>query len=187
MQQFIIKGMVCERCIATVQHVLNDLDIYSATISLGVIDFELPVEYAMMQELENRLNTLGFDIVKNKKNKLVTDLKNLVEEVYSGDFDFPSGFRFSDHASKNLDMPYQMISNIFSASENSTIEKYVINYRISKIKEFLLYSNDTLADISFKLGFSSVAHLSRQFKDQTGLTPSFFKKLKVEKFTPKAA
>jgi AraC family transcriptional regulator len=80
--------------------------------------------------------------------------------------------------SQELGKDYDSISMIFSIAENMTLEKYIIEYRIEKIKEFLAYSEDTLADISFKLGFSSVAHLSRQFKQQTGMTPSFFKQLR---------
>ena len=104
-----------------------------------------------------------------------------MEEVYNGEYDFPHGFRFSRLLAERLDKDYEAISDAFIKIENKTIEQYMIEFRINKVKELLVYSNLTLSDIAFKLNFNSVPHLSTQFKQQTGLTPSYFKELKKAK------
>jgi AraC-like DNA-binding protein len=105
----------------------------------------------------------------------------MVAEIYGGDFDFPEPFRFSTYISEKLQRHYDNISSVFSIREQKTIEKYIIDFRIEKIKEYLVYTSQTLADIAFRLGFSSVAHLSRQFKTFTGFNPSYFKSLQAGK------
>jgi AraC family transcriptional regulator len=124
---------------------------------------------------------LGFTLLEDKKEKLVKETKGLMAEVYSGSFDFPTRFRFSELAARRLQKDYDTISATFSAVENTTLEKYIIDFRIEKVKEFLVYTPQTLGDISFRLGFSSVAHLSRQFKEITGINPSYFKSIRVQK------
>jgi AraC-like DNA-binding protein len=111
----------------------------------------------------------------------VTDVKKITKEIYSGDFDFPVRFRFAVYISEKLHKDYDLISATFSAIEKKTLEKYIIDYRIEKIKEFLVYSSQTLSDMAFRLGFSSVAHLSRQFKTVTGFNPSWYRSLKETK------
>ena len=112
---------------------------------------------------------------------MVKEIKQFVAQVYSGDFDFPERFRFSEFVKQKLQKEYDIISDAFIASEKKTIEQYIIDYRINKVKEFLVYSNFTLSDIAFKLNFTSMAHLSAQFKQQTGLTPSFFRDIRKQK------
>lgn len=107
----------------------------------------------------------------------MTDISRLAVEVY----DFPNNFRFSDLVVSQLHKDYDGVSSLFTLLENKNLERYIIDYRIEKIKEFLVYSELTLSDISFKLNFSSIAHLSRQFKQYTGLTPSYFKEIKKAK------
>lgn len=185
-QKYYIKGMVCERCIYTVKGTLEGLGIKIAELALGEVTLVTP---SAIKEpaIEEALKPLGFSLVQDKRLKLVKDAKALVAEVYSGRFDFPNGFRFSSFAAEKLDTNYDAISAAFSATELTTLEKYIIDFRINIIKELLVYTNKTLADIAFALGFSSVAHLSKQFKDHTGLNPSHFKEIRSNKSATRSA
>ncbi|HVG14954.1 MAG TPA: helix-turn-helix domain-containing protein [Chitinophagaceae bacterium] len=179
-QKFYIKGMVCERCIAAVKKAMEGLDVEIIEVNLGEIT--LAGTSATEEELiEERLKPLGFSLLQDKKQKLVKEAKALVEEVYSGSFDFPIHFRFSALAAERLATSYDVISTAFSALEQKTLEKHIIDFRIEKIKELLVYTDSTVADIAFVLNFSSAAHLTRQFKTYTGLTPSYFKEIRLNK------
>jgi AraC-like DNA-binding protein len=179
-QTIFIKGMVCNRCIMTVETELQQLGHTPVALSLGEVSF-IRNEETDDAALEKSLSKLGFRLLEDKKVKMTNQVKQLVEEVYSGDFDFPERFRFSELLKQRLQKDYDAISDAFIATEKKTIEQYIIEYRINKVKEFLVYSNQTLADIAFQLNFNSVAHLSTQFKQHTGLTPSFFKQVKKQK------
>lgn len=184
-QKYFIKGMVCERCIRSVKEIAASIGAHVTDINLGEIALETPLEIIDEKQLEARLTSLGFTLLKDKKKQQVQETKTLVTEVYSGNFDFPHRFRFSEFASYRLNKDYESISSIFSHSEGLTLEKFVINYRIGKVKELLIYTDNSLADISFSLGFSSLAHLSKQFKMQTGLNPSYFRTLRLKKSVSK--
>ncbi|HEX5652322.1 MAG TPA: AraC family transcriptional regulator [Chitinophagaceae bacterium] len=174
----LIKGMVCQRCITTVKDQLESAGLELEDINLGEVTLATHTSLPDAALIEQKLSPLGFSLLEDKKAKLVKEVKSLVGEVYNGVFDFPNDFRFSVLAAERLGKDYDTISTTFSSMENNTLEKYIINFRVEKIKELMVYTDDTLADISFKLGFSSVAHLSRQFKEQTGMTPSHFKQLR---------
>lgn len=170
--------MVCNRCLMTVKSELENLGHQSIDVSLGEVSFTNSATGYDQDELENRLAMFGFSLLEDKKIKLAKEVKTLVEEVYGGDFDFPDSFRFSRLLTERLGKDYDAINDAFIATEKKTIEQYMIEFRINEVKEFLVYSTLTLSDIAFKLNFNSVAHLSTQFKQQTGLTPSFFKEIK---------
>jgi AraC-like DNA-binding protein len=178
-QQLIIKGMVCQRCISTVRDQLSSLHIEPKVVELGVVHLENPIHPAEMLSLKKRLDQVGLFVLDDKQDLLVRKVKQLVAEVYSGDFHFPYNFRFSDLVETNVGKPYDQVSKLFSSLENTTIENYIKQYRIDKIKELMAYSKNSLSDIAFRLGYSSTAHLSKQFKDTTGLNPSFFREKKV--------
>lgn len=172
--------MVCQRCLQTVESELQQMGHTPVKVSLGAVSF-ITHEAPDPAALEERLSQFGFGLLEDKKATMTKKVKQLVEEVYSGDFDFPERFRFSELVKQRLQKEYDGISDAFIATEKKTIEQYVIAYRINKVKEFLVYSGLTLSDIAFKLNFTSVAHLSTQFKLQTGLTPSFFRDIKKQK------
>jgi AraC-like DNA-binding protein len=175
-----IKGMVCQRCISSVKEALEELGLEVIHNELGMVTISsdnAPDSRLIAEKLE----ALGFSLLEDKQQLLVEKIKELVATVYSGEFDFPEGFRFSKYAAEQLHKSYEILSSAFSAAESTTLEKYIIAYRVEKVKELLVYTPATLADISFRLGFSSEAHLSRQFKAQTGLNPSYFIKLRKEK------
>ena len=173
-QKLYIKGMVCERCIESVRELMQDLSLEVTKISLGEVTIKsgTPLNSNLVEE---RLQNLGFSLLHDRKELLVRDVKKLVEKVYSGSFDFNIHFSFSGLAVENFKLAYETISAIFLTVESTTLEKFILQYRIEKTKSFLANTNKTLSDISFALGFSSVSHLSKQFKSLTGLTPSAFK------------
>jgi AraC family transcriptional regulator len=176
-QKLYIKGMVCDRCILSVKEAIESLGIQVTEARLGEVALASGV--ALGESLiEQRLQPLGFSLLKDKKQQLVKDVKALVAEVYSRSFDFTSHFRFSHFAEERLNVSYDAISNTFSSIEETTLEKYIIDFRIEKIKEALVCTESSLSDIAFALGFSSVAHLSKQFKLYTGLNPSYFREIK---------
>ena len=175
--------MVCERCILTIREQLNELKIQVTGISLGEVTTVSALTPPDLAALQERLTPLGFSLLEDKKTKLVRDVKALVEKVYSGNYDFPSNFRFSDVVVAHFQEDYNQVSAVFSGLENITLEKYIIEHRIEKVKELLVYTEDSLSDIAFKLGFSSAAHLSRQFKAQTGLNTSYFKEIRKSKLS----
>ncbi|RYF86473.1 MAG: helix-turn-helix domain-containing protein [Chitinophagaceae bacterium] len=186
LQTIPIKGMVCKRCLLTVENELLALGHTSVKATLGEVSY-MAGENNDLAVIEERLSRLGFSLLEDKKAKMTNEVIRLIEEVYSGDYDFPHRFRFSELVKQRLQKDYDAISDAFIATEKKTIEQYIINYRITKVKELLVYSNLTLADIAFKLNFHSVAHLSTQFKQQTGLTASFFKEIKRQKEETAAA
>ena len=176
-----IKGMVCSRCVMVVKEELKDLGHEPVQVGLGeaiVVEKEDKLDKV---ELEKRLAALGFSLLEDRKVKTVREVKALVEAVYSGEYDFPDNFRFTNLVREICNKDYDAVSDVFIAMEKRTIEQYIIDFRINKVKEYLVYSNLTLADIAFKLNYNSVAHLSAQFKQYTGLTPSHFKEIKKEK------
>ena len=176
-----IKGMVCNRCMMVIQTELESLGHDPVQVELGVVKIARSAEEVNWTEVGQRLTQLGFELLEDPKEKLVTEVKALVQEVYSGGFDFPERFRFSQFLKERLNKDYDSISNSFAALEKKTIEQYVIESRIDKVKEYLVYSNTTLSEIAFRLNFNSTAHLSARFKQQTGLTPSHFKEIKKQK------
>lgn len=172
--------MVCQRCISSVKEALEESGQEIVHIGLGTVTISSH-KAPDRQLISEKLEALGFSLLEDKQQLLVEKIKKLVATVYSGEFDFPESFRFSKYAAEQLHRSYEILSSAFSAAESTTLEKYIIAYRVEKIKELLVYTPATLADIAFRLGFSSEAHLSRQFKAQTGLNPSYFIKLRKEK------
>ena len=173
-----IKGMVCNRCIHVIKSELQSLGVQTGQVTLGEVTVFRSDKLPDEQLIATRLNALGFELLEDKKLKLVRDVKLIIEEVLSGEYNFPVNFRLSELLVARISKDYNTISALFSLVEQKTIETYFIEYRIEKIKELLVYSSYSVADIAFRLNFSSVAHLSRQFKQYTGLTTSHFRNIK---------
>lgn len=176
-----IKGMVCERCIAAIREALHELQVPVTDVRLGEVTTVSALTAPDVEAIREKLLPLGFELVEDKRTKLVRDIKMLVEQVYSGEYDFPDNFRFSDVVVKHFNRDYSTVSNAFSAAEGLTLEKYVMEYRVEKVKELLVYTGEPLSTIAFRLGFSSAAHLSRQFKATTGLNASYFREIRRSK------
>ena len=178
-----IKNMVCNRCILVVQQELGKLNIDSCKITLGEVETtgELPKE--KIEQLEKNLDALGFELLDNSKQQLIEKIKNIViQQVHHTQED--NNHNFSEILSKSLHKDYSYLSSLFSEVEGVTIEKYIISQKIEKVKELIIYDELSLSEIAYKLGYSSVAHLSNQFKKVTGLTPSHFKKVGQNKRKP---
>lgn len=180
--KFLVKGMVCQRCVSVVQRELSSLNIPFLSITLGQITVENSLQQEQMDLIQRSLQKYGFDLLLDKQLSIVKQVKAIVEEMFSTDFDLID-FKFSRYISKQLHRDYDLISSSFSTCQGITIERYVLNRRLEKVKEYLLNSEESLSDISFSLGFSSVAHLCKQFKDMSGLTPTEYKETKKGKQT----
>jgi AraC-like DNA-binding protein len=163
-----------------VEEELNSAGFKPLKISLGEISYINESDQSLV-ELEKRLVKLGFAIRQPKKAGIVNEVKAILIEVYSGDFDFPERFRIPQLLSERMKLDYEQIRKAFVDKEKKTIEQYAIEYKINKVKELLVYSPFSVSEIAFKLNYSSVAHLSAQFKQQTGLTLSFFRQIRQQK------
>lgn len=172
--------MVCDRCVLTVKATIEEMGYTPVRLSLGQVSF-LPGHTPDKAELDRRLDKLGLRVLEDKETHLIARIKELVKEVYSGDFDFPVHFRFADLVRHNLQVDYEEAASAFIHLEKTTLEQYIIEYRLDRVKEMLVYTDQTLASIAFRLNFNSTAHLSAQFKQRTGLTASHFKEIKRSK------
>lgn len=179
-----IKNMVCDRCTLAVKTLLENSDLQYVSITLGEVDFaenygdSLPSNALSL--LSNDLEELGFSILSDKKSKLIESIKNSCLD-YLKYFDISNKITLSQHISDTVKLEYNYLSHLFSVIEGVTIEQHFIKLRVEKVKELLVYDELALGEIAFQLGYSSVAHLSGQFKKITGLTPSYFRTLKNQK------
>lgn len=171
-----IKNMVCDRCIMVVKQELKKSGLQPSEIRLGEVTLENNASSDQLNELSMNLAELGFEILDSVKQKLIEKIKNLlVQKVQSGVIE--EHFSMMDFLTGSIHKNYSQMSRLFTEVEGITIEQYFILQKIEKVKEWLVYDELTLSEIAWKLGYSSVAHLSAQFKNITGLTPSHFKKL----------
>jgi AraC-like DNA-binding protein len=175
--------MVCNRCVLVVKQELEKLGIEYRQVSLGEVETVGAVSKEKLNDLENNLAALGFEVLDDSRQQLIEKIKNiLIGQVHHTDEERRQNY--SEILSQRLHKDYSSLSNLFSAVEGITIEKYIINQKIEKAKELIIYDEMNLSEIAFKLGYSSVAHLSNQFKKVTGLTPTHFKKLGRHKRKP---
>jgi AraC-like DNA-binding protein len=175
--------MVCNRCIMVVQNELDKLGLETNSITLGEVSFDKELTLAERNLLGDALIPLGFELIDDKKSRIIEKIKNVIIDLvhYKSD-DIKTNL--SDVLSQELHHDYNYLSNLFSDVEGTTIEKYFIAQKIEKVKELLVYDELSLSEIAFKLNYSSVAYLSNQFKKVTGLTPSHFKKIGTDRRKP---
>ncbi len=151
-----------------------------ASVELGEVELNKEIGVEKLKELESGLKHYGFELIDDKKSRMIEKIKNnLVHLVYHSDDIIKTNM--SDYIADKLHYDYTYLSNLFSEVEGTTIEKYFIAQRIERVKELLVYDELSLSEIADMLGYSSVAYLSGQFKKITGLTPSFYKSLKEHK------
>ncbi len=179
-QNFLIKGMVCDRCIAFIKGGARDLGLRVNDIHLGKVIFDSTLSAEEQVKLTEFLIRNGFEPMSDRHTRLINKVKQLAED-YLQEYSPHRRMKFSMLISERLNMNYDSVSELFSSSEGITIEKYLINKRIEKVKEMLVYSDKTLTEISHHMGYSSINHLSVQFKEITGATPSHYRKLKMHK------
>lgn len=171
--ELFVKNMVCDRCIMTVKRKLESLGIDYSNVELGEISTKGDISQEKISALRHELNTLGFELLDDRKSSIVSQIKSAIVKFVHGDDE--KNIKLSALLSDKLGMDYNYLSSIFSSVEGITIEKYVILQRVERVKELLAYDELSVNEISGTLGYSSVQHLSQQFKKVTGLTPSQFK------------
>lgn len=178
-----IKNMVCNRCKMVVRNELEKLGLHIISVELGEVEIENVINEIEKLKLRNVLQDLGFDLIDDKRSRIIERIKNLIVElVHENNSDLK--INLSDFLISNIHHDYNYLSNLFSEIEGTTIEKYFILQKIEKVKELLVYDELSLSEITYRLNYSSVAYLSSQFKKVTGLTPSYFKNIKGVKRKP---
>jgi len=178
MNRLYIKNMVCNRCIKVVKEELEKLGIVIKKISLGEVETESAIGKELLQKVKAVLEENGFELIEDKKVKTIEKIKNIIIETIYGKEEFLSGSKnFSGLLEKEIGLDYSYLSSLFSSLESITIEQYIIVQKIERAKEFLRYGELTLSEIAYKLGYSSVQHLSNQFKKITGFSASEFKNI----------
>lgn len=183
MRVLFIKNMVCNRCVFMVQNEIEKLGLSIQSIKLGEVELKQEPSVPEKEALNKALVVLGFYLIDDKKSQLITKIKSaIVELVHHRDNELK--VNLSDFLSAELGHDYNYLSNLFSEVEGKTIEKYFIAQKVEKIKELLVYDELSLSEIAHQLNYSSVAYLSNQFKKVTGLTPSYFKKIRENKRKP---
>lgn len=169
-----IKNMVCQRCILTVAQLLEKNGIAPVNITLGEVTLAGEITQDQEHSLRADLDAYGFELLDDQRQRLIEKVKVLlIEQVQSGEL--PESFSLVEFVGKSLHRDYSAVSKLFSEVEGMTLEQYFILQKIEKVKEWLAYNELSLSEIAFRLGYSSVAYLSSQFKKVTGLTPSQFK------------
>lgn len=156
---------------------MEKLHLPYVSVELGEVEVKKEIPEAKLEELKIALLKSGLELMEDKKAMLIEKIKNVIIEMVHYSDELPK-VKFSTYLSEKLNQDYNYLSTLFSEVKGTTLEQYVIAHKIERVKELLVYNELNLTEIAFKLHYSSVAHLSNQFKKVTGLTPSFFKKMK---------
>jgi AraC-like DNA-binding protein len=175
-----IKYMVSLRCKMVVHQELERLGIKNAVVDLGTVELLDEISTEQRKALKENLLKTGLEILDDKKSILIEKIKNVVIEMIHYSDVLPNE-NFSDYISEKLGYDYTYLANTFSEVKGMTLQHFIIINKVEKVKELLLYDELNLTEISYKLNYSSVAHLSNQFKKITGLSPSFYKQLKQKR------
>ncbi|HSF90038.1 MAG TPA: AraC family transcriptional regulator [Saprospiraceae bacterium] len=175
-----VKNMACESCKVVVKDALEELDISTVKIELGEIETKEDLTDEEKKEFSNKIKKAGLELLEKKQGVLIEKIRQvMVDYVYKSDA--KPNIKFSVLLSEELNHSYTYLANFFSEVEATTIEQYIIALKIERIKELIIFGDDTFSEIAHKLHYSSIAHLSAQFKKATGLTPSHFKALKQKR------
>jgi AraC-like DNA-binding protein len=171
-----IKNMVCHRCKLAVENELKNSGLHPLKVELGQVVLKEDILTAAQQkQLSENLTVLGFELLDDKRKKLIEKIKTIIiESVHYNKHQ--TNKNYSVFISENLHHDYSYLSKLFSETEGITIEQFIISQKIEKAKEMLAYDEKSLSEIAFELGYSSVGYLSSQFKKVTGFTPGAFKK-----------
>ena len=175
--------MVSTRCKMAVKEELRKLGLHFIIVDLGEVDIMENISVDQREQLKMGLLKYGFELMDDPKAILIERIKNIIVEMVHYAEELPKT-NFSDYLSGKLNYDYTYLANLFSEAAGITIEHFIIAHKIERVKEMLIYQDLNLTEISYKLNYSSVSHLSRQFKKVTGLTPSHFKKLKEKRLIP---
>jgi AraC-like DNA-binding protein len=169
--------MVSSRCKLVVKEALKDLGLHYIIIEMGVVDIMEDITAELREKIKNALLKSGLELMDDKKAIIVERIKNVIIEMIHYTDELPKT-NFSDYLSEKLNYDYTYLANLISEIQGTTIEKYIISHKIERVKELIMYDELNLTEIAWKMHYSSVAHLSNQFKKITGFTPSYYKALK---------
>lgn len=184
MSKLFIKNMVCDRCKLAVKRALDDHQIEYTQVELGEIDLEKDPSPEKLNSFKGAIEQLGFELIEEKSARVINQIKSAVIALIQDKEEQSRKMKFSAYLADKLSKDYNYLSNLYSSIEGTTIEQYVIHQKIEKVKELLVYNELSLSEIAEQLGYSSVQHLSSQFKKVTGLTPSHFKIIGDQKRKP---
>jgi AraC-like DNA-binding protein len=169
--------MVSMRCKIAVKEELTKLGLHFIIIDLGVVEIMENITPEQREQIRIALLKSGLELMEDKKAVIIEKIKNIIIEMVHYTEDVPK-INFSDYLSSKLNYDYTYLANLFSEVQGTTIEKFIISHKIERVKELIIYDEINLSEIAWKMHYSSVSHLSNQFKKVTGLTPSHFKQLK---------
>ena len=172
--------MVSLRCKMMVKEELKTLGLHYVSVDLGMVEIMEEMTQGQHDLLKKNLLKSGLELLDDKRSILIEKIKNVIIEMIHYSDELPTD-NYSEYISKKLNYDYTYLSNIFSEVKGITIQQFIINHKIERVKELLLYDELNLTEISYRLHYSSVAHLSNQFKKVTGLSPSFYKQLKQKR------
>lgn len=172
--------MVSLRCKMMVKDELKKLGINYLSINLGQVELLEDIDPFQLDQFRIALKQSGLELMDDKKSVLIEKIKDVIIEMVHYEDELPK-VNFSEYLTEKLKYNYTYLANLFSETEGTTIEHFIIMHKIERVKELIIYDELNLTEIAWKLHYSSVAHLSNQFKKVTGLTPSFFKSLKNRK------
>jgi AraC-like DNA-binding protein len=175
--------MVSIRCKMAVKDVLKKLGLHFIVVDLGEVEIMEELDSELLSKLKNNLIEIGLELMDDHKAILIEKTKNVITEMIHNSDEIPK-VNYSDFISKKLDYDYTYLSNIFSEVKGITIQQFIIIHKIERIKELIIYDQLSISEIAWKMNYSSVAHLSNQFKKMTGLTPSHYKQLKNKRRQP---
>jgi AraC-like DNA-binding protein len=175
-----IKNMVSLRCKVLVKQTLEEEGLHAMVVELGEVEISDQLSLRKRRSLKMILVKHGFELMDDQRAILVEKIKSIIVELIHYTDEIPK-LKFSSYLSERLNYDYNYLSGLFSEVKGTTIEHYIIAHKIERAKELLIYNELTLNEIAHKLHYSSVAHLSNQFKKVTGLTPTFFKKMKSKR------
>ncbi len=179
-----IKNMVCDRCIKVVNEEITKLGLKVKEIKLGKVVVENKLDINTQSKLTSNLENNGFELIDDKKSRIIDTIKTKVIQYVHYGQEIPQNRNFSDFLASEIGYDYSYLSSLFSSVQGVTIEKYMILQKVEKVKEMLAYDQLSISEIAWKLGYSSIHHLSSQFKKIVGLNPSEYKKLKDRKRKP---
>jgi AraC-like DNA-binding protein len=172
--------MVSLRCKLLVKEELKNLGLHFVIVDLGMVEILEEITQTQIEQLKANLLKSGLELMDDKKSILIEKIKNVVIEMIHYSDEMPT-VNYSDYISEKLHYDYTYLSNLFSEVKGITLQQFIIIHKIEKVKELLLYDELNLTEISYKLNYSSVAHLSGQFKKITGLSPTYYKQLKQKR------
>ena len=175
--------MVSTRCKMAVKEALRDLGLHFIVVDLGEVELMENLTFEQRTALKELLHVSGLELMDDKRAVLIEKIKNAIVEMVHHTNELIK-VNFSDFLSQKLNLDYTYLANLFSEVQGTTIEQFIISHKIERIKELIIYGELSITEIAWKMNYSSVAHLSNQFKKMTGLTPSHFKQLKEKRRSP---